>query len=151
MAMLKASMKSSYPLPAYSFKVVIGDQQMSFSEVTGFKVEYESVTYSHGLSHLEGDDFYKYRIDKYIPITLKRGTVKGANFLHEWLLDKEKSQRVMEVSLCDEQGVPVVSWSAGKVVAIKLEAANFDANSNDVFVETLEVMAANISVKHHEG
>ena len=122
---------------------------MGFSEVSGFRLEHETVTYSHGLSYREGEQLYKYYFDKYVPITLKKGTISGINFLYDWLQDKQNSQRIMQVSLCDEQGHPVVSWHAGKVIPVKLEAAGFDVNSNDVSIESLEVMAANISLQRH--
>ncbi len=56
---------------------------------------------------------------------------------------------MMEVTLCDEQGQPVVSWRVGKAIPVKLEAPTFDAGANEVAVESLEVLGRNISVEHH--
>ena len=147
MAETKEIQKATYPLPAYNFRVTIDGTAMSFSQVAGISIEYETVTYKHGLSFWEGENIKKYTYDKYTPITLKKGTIQGINFLHDWLKDKQK--RPVEVSLCNEGGQPVVSWRIAKAVPVKLEASTFDASTNDVAVESLEVMAAGISIVHH--
>ena len=147
MAETKAFQKSSYPLPAYNFRVTVDGTAMSFSEVSGINLAYETVTYSHGLSFWEGEGVKKYYYDKYVTVTLKKGTIKGINFLYQWL--KEKQGRTLMVSLCDEAGRPAISWRVAKAVPVKLEAPTFDANTNEVAIESLEVLAAGISVEHH--
>ncbi len=141
--------KSNYPLPAYNFRVAVDGASMSFSEVTGINLEYETLTYKHGLSFWEGEGITKYYYDKYVPVTLKRGTVQGINFLYEWIKEQAAGTRSLDVSLCDEQGQPVVTWRIAKAVPVKLEAPAFNASSNDVSVESLELLAAGISVVHH--
>lgn len=147
MAETKDVQKLNYPLPVYNFRVTIDGTPMSFSEVSGITLEYETVTYRHGLSFWEGEGIKKYYYNKYVPVTLKKGTIKGINFLQEWL--KEKQKRTVEVSLCDELGQPVVSWRITKAIPVKLEAPTFDANTNEVSIESLEVMASGISIEHH--
>ena len=149
MAETKDFQKADYPLPAYNFRVTIGEETVSFSEVSGVNVEFETVTYRHGLSFWEGEGIKKYYYNKYVPITLKKGTVKGRNFFYEWINEKSKSARSMEVSLCDEKGEPVVTWKIATAVPVKLQAPGFDANTNDVSIESLELLAAGISVVHH--
>jgi len=141
--------KANYPLPVYNFRVTVGDTTVSFSEVSGITLEYEIVTYKHGLSFWEGEGYKKYYYNKYVPVTLKKGTVKGTNIFSEWIQEKENSSRSMDISLCDETGTPLVSWKIGVAIPVKLQAPTFDANSNDVAIESLELMAAKISVVHH--
>ena len=150
--------KSNYPLPVYNFRVTLEGIAMSFSEVSGITLEYQTVTYRHGFSAQEGERIEKYYYEKYVPVTLKKGTVhtplkKGGeqriDSIYKWVKDNSRRPGVMEVSLCDEQGVPVVSWRIGKAVAVKLQAPTFDAGSNEVAIESLEIMAANISIEHH--
>lgn len=141
--------KANYPQPAYNFRVTIDDTTMNFTEVSGISVEHEKVTYKHGLSYWEGEAITSYHYDKYAPLTLKRGTFVGRNFLYEWLNQKTKSTRSVDVSLCDEQGVPVISWRIAKALPVKLESSAFNADSNELSIETLELMAAGISVIHH--
>ncbi len=138
----------AYPLPVYNFKVTVAGATMSFTEVSGLAIELETVTYRHGLSFWEGESVKTYRYPKYINVTLKKGTIRGITFLHEWI--NEKSVRNMEVSLCDETGAPVISWNVGKALPIKLDAPGFDVNSNEVSIESLEVLAGGISITHHQ-
>lgn len=149
MAETKAFQKASYPLPAYNFRVTVGDTTVSFSEVSGVTLEHETVTYRHGLSFWEGEGIKKYYYKKYIPITLKKGTVQGSNFFFDWINQKADSRRSMEVSLCDENGEPVVTWKIASAVPVKLQAPSFDASGSDVSIESLELRAAGISVVHH--
>ena len=82
MAETKDLQKSSYPLPAYNFRVTVDGTPMSFAEVSGISLEYETVTYRHGLSFWEGEGIKKYHYDKYVNFTLKKGTIKGIDFLY---------------------------------------------------------------------
>jgi len=148
MAQSRNYQRANYALPAYNFRVDVGGVTMNFSDVSGINMEYETVTYRHGLSFSEGEILRKFYYDKYVPITLKRGTVVGANELYEWL--KSKDLRHLDVSLCDEAGSAVVRWSIRKAVPVKLEAPTFDAATNEVAIESLEVSAAGISVEHLE-
>jgi phage tail-like protein len=54
----------------------------------------------------------------------------------------------MEISLCDEKGIPVVAWSIARALPVKLSAPIFDAATNQSSIDTLEIRAAGISVKH---
>ncbi len=136
--------RASYPLPAYNFRVTIDGQSMSFAKVSGLQREHQTLTHRDGLSFLEGERIIKYHLDKYITITLERGTMIGARFLHEWL--EEQDKRSMEISLCDERGTPVLAWRIAKALATKLSASALSAATNEVAIETLEVKAAGISV-----
>ena len=140
--------RSHYPLPVYNFKVTVAGTTMSFTEVSGLTIELESVTYRHGLSFWEGEGVTTYRYPKYVTVTLKKGTIRGITFLHDWI--NRKAARNMEVSLCDETGAPVISWNVSKALPIKLDAPSFDVNSNEVSIESLEVLAGGISITHHQ-
>jgi phage tail-like protein len=136
-----------YPLTAYNFRVTVAGTAMSFTEVSGLAIEYEKVTYKHGLSFWEGESIKSYRYDKYVPVTLKKGIVKGGKQLYDWI--KAMDTRNLDISLCDETGIPVVSWHIAKALPLKLEAPSFQANANEVAIETFELMAARISIAHH--
>lgn len=150
MAQAKEFQKSSYPLPVYNFRVTVDGVPMSFSQVSGISLEHDKVTYRHGLSAWEGEGIKKYRINKYVPVTMKKGTVKHIDFLYDWLQDTKGSTRTLAVSLCDEKGQPVVTWRMTKALPVKLEAPSFDANTNEVSIESLKVMVCGISLEHHE-
>lgn len=144
MAQTKQAQRASYPLAAYNFRVSVDATVMNFAKVSGLQREYKTLTYSHGLSYLEGQQITKYRLDKWSSMTLERGVVLGVTYLHDWLEDK--SPRAVEVSLCDEQGIPVLAWRVAKALAVKLTAPTFDARTNEVAIESLELKVAGITI-----
>lgn len=148
MALTKDQIKDRYPLPAYNFRVTIEGTTISFAEVSGISLEYETVTYRHGLSAWEGEGIKKFYYDKYVTVTLKKGTVHGTNDLYTWIKES-KGSRTIEVSLCDQDGEPLVTWRIRRTVPVKLEAPTFDAATNDVSIESLELLASGITVEHH--
>jgi len=148
MAETKGQQKTSYPLPAYNFRVTVGGLAMSFSDVTGLRRGFETQTYRHGLSAWEGERIARYAWDAFYAITLKRGVVHGRSQLADWLSEGSRPTS-MEISLCDEAGVPLVSWRVGRAIPVKLEAPEFSARADEPAIESLEVMVAGVVVVHH--
>lgn len=142
-----ASQRATYPLAAYNFRVTVGDAAMSFTEVSGLVREYQTLTYRHGLSFWEGESINRFRYDKYVQVTLKKGVVAGATKTHQWLDSVDQTN--LSVSLCDEKGAAVVTWQIKKAVIVKLEASTLQASSNEAAIETLTLMASGISVEYH--
>ena len=142
-----ADQGAKYPLAAYNFRVTVGESAMSFTEVSGLVREYQTLTYKHGLSFWEGESITKFRYDKYVQLTLKKGVVAGATQLYQWLDTVDKKN--MSVSLCDEKGSAVVTWRIQKAVIVKLEAPSLQANGNEAAIDTLTLMASGISVENH--
>jgi phage tail-like protein len=147
MAESKDYQKTNYPLPAYNFRVTVGGTDMSFSDVTGLGRGFETRTYRHGLSGWEGEQIVRYAWNAFSPITFKRGVFHGQTMLVDWL--QAGDIRPMEISLCDESGVPLVSWSVRRAVPIKLDAPEFTAGGQDPAIESLEVMVSGVDIVHH--
>jgi phage tail-like protein len=158
MAQDKAQIKATYPLPAYNYRVTIlkdGEATVvSFAQVSGLNLEYEPVTYKHGLSFLTGIKIIP-GMRQPIRLTLKKGVAQGGNYLHEWISKTysepfyDSAKRDIVIDLCDEAGTPVVRWSAQGALPVKLEAPGFDANSNEVAIETMELIAHDLQVKYN--
>src|SRR4051812_12422115 len=129
MAESAAAQRQSYPLAAYNFRVTVGETAMSFSEVSGLVREYETLTYKHGLSYWEGESITKFRYDKFVQVTMKKGLVAGVKALYAWLDSTE--QKNVSVSLCDERGQAVVTWQIRKAILTKLEAPALQANGSE--------------------
>ena len=146
MAEAQDDQRQAYPLPVYNYRVTIDDRIMSFSEVSGITTEYDVVTYRHGLSFLEGERIESFRFDSFIDVTFARGIALGASprFLEKWMA--EKASRPIDISLCDESGAAVLSWKIAIAVPFRLKAPSFEANSNDVAIERLDVKARGISL-----
>jgi len=153
MAQDKAQIKTSYPLPAYNYRVTVGDAAMGFSEVSGLDIAYEPVTYKHGLSFVTGVKIIP-GMRQPIKLTLKKGVVKEKDFLAKWLQDvyadpfKDMKKDIL-VDLCDESGKAVVRWKVLGALPTKLDAPTFTADGNEVAVETLELVAHDIQVDYH--
>jgi phage tail-like protein len=143
----KLAQQTSYPLAAYNFVVTVDGTAIRFAKVSGLQREYQTQTYRHGLSFLEGEQIAKYFVDKYVSVTLEQGTVIGSKWLHQWL--ETGSKTAMDVQLCDASGQPAITWRIAKALPVKLSASTFDAKSNEVVIDTLEVKAAGISIIHH--
>ena len=146
MAESAAHQRTTYPLAAYNFRVTVGETAMSFTEVSGLAREFQTLTYRHGLSAWEGESIVKFHVEKYVPITLKKGVMAGTASVVEWL--ESVDQKPISVSLCDETGAAVVTWQIKKAVVVKLEMPSLTASSNDAAIETLTLMAAGIALEH---
>ena len=155
MAVSKEEIKAAYPLPVYNYKVEIGPDTVAFSEVSGLGVGYETTTYKESpvASGVPGPRVM------YMPaqatatnITLKKGVVRGTSVaaLYGWITGTQTNQiekKDIFVRLCDENGDPVISWKVANAFPTKLDAPTFDANSTDVAVESMELMADGVSVE----
>ena len=137
---------SPLPLPAYSFRATIGGQSAGFSEISGLAIERETVTYSHGLSHWEGEKLLTYSSGKHRQISLKHGVVAGDGSFFEWLVGSDAEARPMDVSLIDATGAPQVTWRIKEAIPIRMTGPTFSASSNEVAIDTLDVMVAGVSV-----
>ena len=123
---------------------------MGFSEVSGLSVEYEPVTYRHGLSFKLGLMIIPGKI-KPIRLTLKKG-LTNSSYLHDWIEKSQKelngAKRDVIIELCDQKCNPVITWTAQESMPIKLEISPFIASSNTVAVASLELVVANLNVNY---
>ncbi|MEM7370307.1 MAG: phage tail protein [Bacteroidota bacterium] len=176
MATSPSDIKSSYPLPAYNYRVTIlfgstlaipkvADVAanadlgtvISCSEVSGLNMEIETITYKHGFSFLTGMDIIPGQ-KKEVQLTIKKGVTKNSRYFSDWinlvypviagLPVSLVQKRDVLIDLCDENGDAVVRWVITKAMPIKLEAPTFDATTNDVAFEQLHLVASQIRVDY---
>lgn len=157
MATSRDTITKSYPLPAYNYRVTIESDTIAFSEVSGLAIEHETVIYKDGLSFLMGYDIIRSQ-QKQVRIVMKRGVVKGDDFLYDWfdltfvekLIDRFSSQtrRDITVDLCDERGKAIIRWKVLKAIPMKLEAPSFNAETNSVAIETIELLAQGLTIEY---
>jgi phage tail-like protein len=79
-------------------------------------------------------------------LTLKKGLVRGASLsaLYSWINSTKINQiqkKDIIIRLMDETGTAVISWKVMNAFPTKLDAPTFDANSNDVAVESMTLTA----------
>ena len=153
MALTKDQIKTTYPLPVYNYKVEIDGKAVAFSEVSGLSVGYETSTYVE--SPVEGVGprrMYMPGQRKSATVTMKKGVVTGVSVpaLFAWINSIQLNRvdkKDVYVRLCDENGAAVVSWKVINAFPTKLDAPSFTANSNDVAVESMELMADGVVVE----
>ena len=147
MAESREAQRNSYPLAACNFRVTVEGETVGFTEVTGLSIEYDTITYRHGLSWREGETLVRVCYPKYTPMTLRKGVVAGKGFLYGWLASPAPSARAMLVTLCDAAGAPAITWRVAQAIPTKLQAPGFEAGSSQVSIEALDLMVRGISVE----
>lgn len=154
MALSKDDIRTDYPLPVYNYRVEIGSDAVAFSEVSGLTISYEVTTYkeSHTASGIPGPrTLHMPAQPTRSTITLKKGIVRNTSMrtLYDWIKTVQINQiekKDIVVRLCDEKGEAVISWKIHNAFPTKLDAPTFDAQSNDVAIQTMELTCDSITV-----
>lgn len=146
--------KKNYPLPVYNYRVEIAGESIAFSNVSGLSRAFETHTYKE--SHVEGGKVGPVVMrmpaqQSDVKITLKKGLVRGKSIpkLYGWINTVQINQiekKDITVHLLNEEGNPVITWNVLNAFPTKLDAPAFDATSNDVAIETMELMADTIRI-----
>jgi len=148
MATTAADIANEYPIPLFRFVVSFGEEQIPFSEVSGLDIGVETITYKDGLGkkHMPGQ-----KTD--VNITLKRGLVRQQSQFYQWissislnLVDKKDITISLTNETADE---PLVTWKVMNAFPKKLTAPSPNGGSNEASVETLELMADDITMEFH--
>jgi phage tail-like protein len=156
MATTKADIKTNYPLPVYNYRVDIGADTIAFSEVSGLNIAYETSVYKESNTESGKTSPRVFRMPSQATtttLTLKKGLVpaKSQAALYDWINSIAINQVIKKdivISLCDETGKAVVSWTVIDAFPTKLDVPTFDANSNDVAIESMELMADNLLINY---
>ncbi len=153
MALTKDEIRTTYPLPVYNYKVEIDGKAVAFSEVSGLSIAYETSTYVESPTSGVGPRrMYMPSQRQSATITMKKGIVAGVSVpvLFGWISSIQLNRvdkKDIYVRLCDENGAAVVSWKVINAFPTKLDAPTFTANSNDVAIESMELMADGVVVE----
>lgn len=139
-----------YPVPAYNYTVSISGTTLAFASVSGLDLGYNIGFYKHGLSFREGAQLIV-GIQDTIRLTMTRGIFRSGQLaqMYQWISNQTPEQpeeRDVTVQLCDASGQAVVTWQATGCVPAKLSAPALAANSNDVAIATLELIASNLTM-----
>lgn len=152
MALTKEQIRTDYPLLIYNYRVDIDNTSVSFSEVSGLELAFETITHkeSHVDSGKSGPNImYMPGMIQPVNISLKKGLVKGVSMkvFYDWINSIELNRvdkKDITVHLLDETGATVISWKCMDAFPTKLSAPSFDAKSNDVAIESMELMASRV-------
>jgi phage tail-like protein len=156
MAISQEDIKTTYPLPVYNYRVDIGQDTVAFSEVSGLNITYETTVYKESNTESGKVSPRIFRMPTQASnttLTLKKGIVpaKSQAALYDWINSVRINQVIKKdivISLCDEAGKAVVTWTVSNAFPTKLVVPTFDAKSNDVAIESLELMADGVSINY---
>ena len=145
--------KASYPIPTYNYRVCINDGlTISFSEASGLEASYETITFKESggakqktnagpnIHYLQGQR-------QAVNISLKKGWVaqESKAMFYDWFHahynNRGEQKKNISIDLLDQTGNIVVTWKVQNAFPTKLAAPSFDANSNEVAVESMDLMA----------
>lgn len=144
--------KSKFPIPVFYYDVKIDQlDPIAFSEVSGLAIEYDTISYSDGLSWKEGSKKMP-GLGKAVNLTLKKGITRGDSKLFSWINSIKLNtvqKKDLTVTLKDEGDQPVVTWKVINAFPTKLDAPSFNASSNEVAIESLSLLANKMTIEYH--
>lgn len=155
MALSTDEIKSSYPLPAYNYRVEINGKAVGFSEVTGLNISHGTTTYKESPTQGGAAGPRKMIMPAQsgeVKITLKKGVVRGDSIatLFQWISGIQINQvekKDVYVRLCDEKGEAVISWKVINAFPTQLDAPSFVASSNDAAIESLQLTGDGVLIE----
>jgi phage tail-like protein len=133
------------PFRGFNFKIEMdGVTKAGFRECSGLDASTDAVDYREGQE--KGNIARKLTgLNKHANIVLKRG-VTDDHSLWDWrkkVIEGKTDRQHGSIVLCDEAGEEKVRWNFVEGWPLKWTGPTFNATSNDVAIETLEIV--------HEG
>lgn len=132
---------ADYPRAKFRFKVDIGTAEAGgFTEVSGLDATIEPIEYREG-NMVSETPMKVAGIRKYSNVTLKRGVVTTKE-MYDWLapgLTGAVERKTVTISLLDEAQKAVASWEIINAWPTKYTAPDFNATSNEIAIESLEL------------
>ncbi|MEO5685245.1 MAG: phage tail protein [Chitinophagaceae bacterium] len=144
--------KKDYPLQKFHFMVEWGGTKIGFTELSGLSFETEVIDYRDGSSPVYNKKKLP-GLTKFNNIILKRGVLLGDfdmyNLWRNTLMFQEgaaKFRRDITIKLLDEEHKPVIVWALQRAWPCKVMYADLNANSNDVLIESMELVHEGLSI-----
>lgn len=137
-------MNTNYPSVGFYFQVLLDNQTFSFKEVSGISAD----TTTEKIAD-ERKNHFNYKIPqgvKYNNLELKRGLVSKNSNLYTWLnntitlgLNEQIKPKTLDVSLLNEDGNIVMSWSFIDVWPVGWNSSSIDSLDNEVLIESIKI------------
>lgn len=138
----------AYPPSAFYFSVSLGggsaDADASFREVSGIGPEMDTETVAEG-----GENRFVYQLPKSVKhprLVLKRGVAPLSSALVAWCRDVLEGglaqavvPKLLQVSLLNQDGQPLRTWSFANAYPVKWEVEPFNSTKNEVAMEKIEL------------
>ncbi|MFK7748305.1 MAG: phage tail protein [Kordia sp.] len=135
-----------YPVSGFHFVVYFNGLlpnpvDMSFQSVSGLSVTVETESYAEG-----GENRFVHEIPKglkFSTLTLKRGLKNVPSSVAKWCEDayeKFEFKRLnLIIVLLSENHIPIKTWNVVGAYPIKYELGEFNAETQSILIETLEL------------
>lgn len=135
-----------YPFKKYNYKVLLENEEAGFSEVSSPDISTDAIEYREG--NMAGRTSGKQPgILKYSNVTLKHGTTSSQIFVN-WMKEIQNGnplRKTVVISLLDDTMAEVASWQLEKAWPTKYTAPDFNATSNEIAIETLELVTEGVT------
>lgn len=128
------------PFSAFNFRIEIdGITIAAFSECSGLSMQTDPIEYRTGQEDITVRKLPG--LKKFTNIVMKRGLTK-ADDLWKWrktVMDGKTERKNGSIVLLDESRQDAIRWNFREGWPTKLDAPTFNAKTNEVAVETLEI------------
>ncbi len=136
-----------YPYKKFNYKVLIdNNEEAGFSEVSAPDISSDPVEYREG--NMAGMTPGKQPgILKYSNVTLKRGVTDSQVFV-DWMKTVQEGKverKTVVITLMDDTMADVASWQLEKAWPTKYTAPDVNATSNEVAIESLELVCEGVT------
>ncbi|HEY4150640.1 MAG TPA: phage tail protein [Chitinophagaceae bacterium] len=141
---------STYPLPVFHYKVTWNNVEVGFSDVSGLTQEIQVIEYRDGGTKPSQGSAKMPGFKKYSNITLKRGIVAKDSAFYDWFNNGGSpgvERRDLVISLLNDGGDPVMTWTVLAAWPIKVEGPGLKATGNEIAIESIELVHESLSVK----
>lgn len=133
---------AEYPLPSFFFKVEIGQETLSFQEVSGISSEIEFESIKEG-----GENGFVHQLPtrvKHGNLELKRGIAPKTSSLYQWCaaalsgsFGPATQPKTVTIKLLGKDAAPLLVWQLTGVYPMKWEIDPFNSTKNDVALEKI--------------
>lgn len=136
-----------YPYKKYNYKVLIDQVEVAgFSEVSAPDITSDPVEYREGpvVGKVSGR---QPGIVTYSNVSLKRGSTQSHTFA-DWMKairNGKAPRKTVVITLLDDETKEVASWQLEKAWPTKYTAPDFNATSNEIAIERLELVCEGIT------
>ncbi|MFL5740120.1 MAG: phage tail protein [Flavisolibacter sp.] len=140
----------AYPVTVFHYKVSWNNTDIGFSDVSGLTQEIQAIEYRDGLMSGNTPSLRRPGIKKVNNVTLKRGIVEKNNDLFVWFNNNgapNVERRDIVISLLNDEGDPVMTWSISQAFPVKCEGPGLKATGNEIAIESIELVHEGITVR----
>ncbi|MBL4706950.1 MAG: phage tail protein [Flavobacteriales bacterium] len=146
----QAAIITDYPISAFRYSATIGGTAISFSEISGLNMDYDTTEYKEAAAG--GVRTIQVAGQRQAPsLTLKRGLFKDGLELYEWfnsIHTGKFTKKEVVISLLDNENKSIMTWKVMNAFPTKFEGPSLDAKSNEVSFQSIEIKGDSIEVSN---